>query len=134
MSDERKFCPGGGRVVSSRYPIAASPAEVGGGSPAVGCSNIRCKHCGAIVKEAAGVNFPPNHYPSRDEICQAYESFDTSELLAGRILRESAERRLYICRCQQHAEGFIHTLNDTQGDESILVDGWACAGHIGNEQ
>ncbi|MCA9571687.1 MAG: hypothetical protein KC656_27805, partial [Myxococcales bacterium] len=94
------------------------------GTTRVGCSRLKCRHCGRRVRRITGYRI--DRWPTtEDEIGEVWAAVDDPS--ACRFLTTAAsgaEFSTYVCRCAVFDVSGIRSLRDID-----TLDGWRCDGH-----
>ncbi len=111
-------CVGGGYLVGPvfRVPTNFAYFQTPGAQFVVGCNQLRCKLCGATVREQSGLHDGP------DAATNAAAIFTESDWSQSRFLLPDVEARTYCCKCSLviiRARQATHMPNDV----------WTCQGH-----
>lgn len=106
-------------------PTDPSVGYFGSGKPPlIGCNNLVCFKCRALVKHADSRSVTSHHPPPKSDLEELYNSADPASsphLAAGAV---NAKSRAYFCRCDWYCVelGLARSLN-------FLEQDWACGGH-----
>lgn len=120
------FCFRNGYLVDGRRPLPDDPTELQvSGLPVVGCNQLVCRKCGAVVRHALGRSFRGKHDVDIAAV-YAHDDFTKSPEIGVAI---NDNYRLYICRCSRWLETEEHSLGEPEPDEDDPQVQWACTGH-----
>ncbi|MCA9522598.1 MAG: hypothetical protein KC609_16585 [Myxococcales bacterium] len=123
-----RYCDEGGYVVSSAEPIPDEPRayDDGRGPDRIGCNQLVCIRCGAVVRNAPHFDLPNNF---GFDAKAAYESADWHSV-PGLEHRPESVVRLYVCHC--HVERIFAPTACVPEFEDPLFSHfipWKCGGH-----
>jgi len=118
-------CDSNGWLVANR-PVPTDPVDHDLPKlPKLGCSRVRCRGCGAIVRSAAGVAMKQPGV--KIDLMQLY---GVADLATWPLFETDAAVRFYFCECLYHTESGQHPLYEPDGSMAIPAAGqWHCDGH-----
>lgn len=90
--------------------------------PRVGCTNIRCALCGAVVRSIGGYSYAS---PAGNMDVDAL--YSAENLAASPQLKPWKGARTYTCTCAWHVEFNEQRLDDKEGPPVAFQ--WTCTGH-----
>jgi hypothetical protein len=121
-------CSLGGYLVSGRMPLPADPIDYDTELlPRLGCNHLRCRACGAVVRNAEGLRVPDAI--AKVDCAALYELPDLS---SSPFLVPASGFRLYLCRCRNWQQtGHEDALADPDTDPFPGRPNvpWLCSGH-----
>jgi hypothetical protein len=126
MSDLSRVCEELGYIVDGETPIPDDPSDYG--PPDVKhtppCNQLRCRGCGARVRNRAKVQ------ATEDISDRAGELYETQDWTSLQYIKSSARRRLYACRCTVYVCFRQTPMYDDDPDPlDHTTFPWGCAGH-----
>lgn len=120
------LCARQGAVVSARHHLPEPAHERWwGGGVTLGCNQLRCRSCGATVRQQPGVRIGRARDVPPPEAVHVAPDWAT---VPG-LVTDGGRSRLYACRCRVHAETAEHLLDVVPRELTDLDLPWACAGH-----
>lgn len=121
------YCHHKGYLINARHSLPESmSAHDNAWLPTIGCSNLRCLRCGAMVRSATGIAFATKNDVALEQLAALYEMPD---LLQSPLIHQTQSSwRLYLCRCDRWLEINETALEPPDPDDAAGKP-WRCAGH-----
>lgn len=117
---KNRYCVRRGALVSARGYIPTTDWERWFGGPVIGCSNLVCSRCQAVVRQQPKCKLTR----PRVEPAALYPLADWSG-----VTKRTSQGRLYTCTCHTHVSMDDHPLDNEGRDLMASEIPWACGGH-----
>src|SRR5437879_4997539 len=107
-------CDSGGWVVGNR-PLPDDPVDHDLALlPKLGCTRIRCRHCGQLVRSAGGLAMK-----QRGTTIDLKALYGVADLSTSPLFVRDSEDRFYFCHCTYHTESEQHQLDEPDSSFAI---------------